>query len=298
MTNSKPDFFIVGAPKCGTTAFNEYLNEHPNINMIEKELHYWGSDLVYEKRVSELEEIYFKELENKFSEGKLIGEGAVWYLSSEKAAKELKEFAPKAKVLIFLRNPTEAIYSLHSNMTFNGNEPITSFERALKIQKERETNIHQNFNCPTIAFQYQKVYSYSEQIQRYYNEFGKENVKIILFESFLENKQKTYNEVLSFLELNNFTIDFKQINANKERRSNRLMSLIFSPKSMTKMVVRNLIPIKPWRESIKSKLIKSNTKISKRTVMNSETNQKLKAFFKSDIELLEKLIDADLSNWK
>ena len=24
-----PDFFIVGAPKCGTTAMNDYLKQHP-----------------------------------------------------------------------------------------------------------------------------------------------------------------------------------------------------------------------------------------------------------------------------
>ncbi|MBI3756314.1 MAG: sulfotransferase, partial [Deltaproteobacteria bacterium] len=33
----KPNFFIVGAPKCGTTAMYEYLKQHPEIFMPEDE---------------------------------------------------------------------------------------------------------------------------------------------------------------------------------------------------------------------------------------------------------------------
>jgi len=43
----KPNFFIVGAPKSGTTALNVYLSEHPDIFMARKELHYFGRDLIY-----------------------------------------------------------------------------------------------------------------------------------------------------------------------------------------------------------------------------------------------------------
>ena len=41
----KPDFFIVGAPRCGTSAMVHYLGEHPDIYMARKEMHVFGSDL-------------------------------------------------------------------------------------------------------------------------------------------------------------------------------------------------------------------------------------------------------------
>jgi hypothetical protein len=42
----KPNFFIVGAPKCGTTALYEYLRPHPNIFMPKvKEPHFFAKDL-------------------------------------------------------------------------------------------------------------------------------------------------------------------------------------------------------------------------------------------------------------
>jgi hypothetical protein len=42
----KPNFFIVGAPKCGTTALYEYLRGHPSIFMPKyKEPHFFAQDL-------------------------------------------------------------------------------------------------------------------------------------------------------------------------------------------------------------------------------------------------------------
>ena len=43
----KPDFFIVGAPKCGTTAMTDYLAQHPEIFMGRKEMHFFGRDLAF-----------------------------------------------------------------------------------------------------------------------------------------------------------------------------------------------------------------------------------------------------------
>ena len=41
-----PNFFIIGAPKCGTTSLAAWLAEHPAIYMSQiKEPHYFSSDL-------------------------------------------------------------------------------------------------------------------------------------------------------------------------------------------------------------------------------------------------------------
>ena len=43
---TRPNFFIVGAPKCGTTALYEYLRPHPNVFMSPvKEPHFFATDL-------------------------------------------------------------------------------------------------------------------------------------------------------------------------------------------------------------------------------------------------------------
>ncbi|MGH6917730.1 MAG: sulfotransferase, partial [Geminicoccaceae bacterium] len=46
-----PDFFIVGAPKCGTTALYNYLRDHPRIFLPErKEVHFFCDDLNFPTR--------------------------------------------------------------------------------------------------------------------------------------------------------------------------------------------------------------------------------------------------------
>src|SRR5687768_11853389 len=87
----KPNFFIVGAPKCGTTAMNDYLNQHPAIFMATKELHYFGRDLKLKNKISEAE--YLKHFTNAGNK-KIIGEASVWYLYSKTAAHEIKSFSP------------------------------------------------------------------------------------------------------------------------------------------------------------------------------------------------------------
>lgn len=53
----KPTFFIIGAPKCGTTALSEYLREHPNVFVsIPKEPHYFAEDFVRYRRVETLKD--------------------------------------------------------------------------------------------------------------------------------------------------------------------------------------------------------------------------------------------------
>ncbi|MFQ5570582.1 MAG: sulfotransferase, partial [Rhodothermales bacterium] len=111
----RPDFFIVGAPKCGTTAMFRYLQEHPEIYLPKKEFHHFGSDLRppnYQGRNRD-RAVYLSLFAGVTTE-KRIGEASVWYLYSKKAAREIKAFAPEADVIIMLRNPVEMMYSLYS----------------------------------------------------------------------------------------------------------------------------------------------------------------------------------------
>ena len=82
-----PNFFIVGAPKCGTTALYEFLRAHPDIYMPEgKELEYFGSDLKKNpKKTMDEYLLFFKGWNNE----RVAGEASVRYLYSKKAAEEI-----------------------------------------------------------------------------------------------------------------------------------------------------------------------------------------------------------------
>lgn len=291
-----PNFFIVGAPKCGTTAMNDYLDQHPDVFMAHKELHYFGNDLQAKNRISEQEYLqYFKNAVNE----KIIGEASVWYLFSSTAAKEIKSFSPGAKVLIMLRSPVDVLYSLHSQHLYDGNEDILDFESALALDDERKTgrNLAKSvdfFKVPA----YKDSVLFSNQVQRYLDVFGRQNVHIILYEDFAKDTEKTVQEVFQFLGIDTRTrIKYNLVNPNKKIKSFYLHRLMKHPPKAVKKIVRIVMPARSLRHVIMSFLFKKNITEKKREQMNPELRSSLKQLFANDVRLLGELINRDLSAW-
>src|SRR5262245_29668254 len=127
----KPDFFIVGAPKCGTTAIFEYLAPHPEVFLAPKEPHFFGSDIRSIRQVNEAEYLkLFGSAENELR----LGDASVFYFYSNVAPQEIREFSPDARIIISLRNPVDMVYSLHSQLVFSLEDEIEDFETALRAE--------------------------------------------------------------------------------------------------------------------------------------------------------------------
>ena len=130
----KPDVFIVGAPKCGTSAMDQYLAAHPEIYMAKKEMHAFGSDLRFGPQFYRRDqEAYLAEFATRNGERR-AGEASVWYLFSTQAAAEIHAFNPEARIIIMLREPAEMLYSLYYQFRFDGNEHLPTFEEALAAE--------------------------------------------------------------------------------------------------------------------------------------------------------------------
>ena len=292
----KPNFFIVGAPKCGTTAMNDYLHQHPDIFMARKEVHYFGKDLKTKMKLSESD--YLKNFQDAGNK-KIIGEASVWYLFSETAAEEIKKFAPHAKILIMLRNPAEVIHSLHSQHLFDGNEDVFDFETALNLDDERKKGI----NLPhSVDFSelppYKDAVLFSGQVKRYFNVFAKENVHVILYDDFIANTKKTVSDTLKFLGVNEQEkIDYVIINPNKRIKWFYLHRMIKNPSVRLKRMMRLVLPVRKLRHFIMFYLFKWNIKTERREEMGVNLQTRLRKFLAGDINLLSKIINRDLSNW-
>jgi hypothetical protein len=291
-----PNFFIVGAPKCGTTAMNDYLNQHPDVYMAHKELHYFGNDLQTKNRISEQK--YLQHFQNAVNE-KIIGEASVWYLFSVTAAKEIKDFSPDGKVLIMLRNPVDVLYSLHSQHLYDGNEDVIDFESALALDYERKAgrNLAKSVDFFKVPF-YKDSVLFSNQVQRYLDAFGRQNVHIVLYEDFAKDTEKTVQEVFQFLGIDAGTpIKYNLVNPNKKIKSFYLHQLMKHPPKALKKIVRIVMPARSLRHVIMSFLFKRNITEKKREQMNPQLRSSLKHFFENDVRLLGDLINKDLSAW-
>ena len=120
---TKPNFFIVGAPKCGTTAFNADLKRHPDVFIPErKEIHFFGHDLKLDGERPSLEA--YLALFAPSASRCAIGESSVFYLFSRTAADEIYSFNPDAQIIIMLRDPIDMVHSLYYHTCKNSMKRI------------------------------------------------------------------------------------------------------------------------------------------------------------------------------
>lgn len=294
----KPSFFIVGAPKCGTTALYAYLKQHPQVFMPAKELYYFGSDFTFQYPRAQLS--YYLSLFKPATPGQLCGEASVWYLYSKNAAKEIKQFNPDAKIIIMLRNPIQMLYSLHSQQVYEGNENIPVFEQALLAEPLRRQGklIPPLIGCPYEGLYYSDVANYAPQVARYIAEFGADNVLIIIYDDFAANAAHVYEQTLHFLGIDpTFTVTPRRINPNKTARFAWLRNLLkFRPPWLVR-VVKVLLPSKKLRTALQNKLWSVNTQYQPRPPMNPNTLAFLQTAFKPKIAALSQLLNQNLSHW-
>ncbi len=130
-----PDFLLVGAPKSATGAIYEALGRDPHVFLAPKDLYFFGSDLATTQPRLAPEE-YQAQFEVAPGDATL-GDASVGYLCSERAATEIHASAPAAKIVIALRNPLQAIPSLHQHCLYFGIEELEDLGAALDAEADR-----------------------------------------------------------------------------------------------------------------------------------------------------------------
>ncbi|MEC9341081.1 MAG: sulfotransferase [Pseudomonadota bacterium] len=176
MVDRLPNFFIVGAPKCGTTSLAGWLAQHPNILMSSaKEPHYYNTDFGNRHTHSPAE--YSRFFKHPPAVCDAVGEASVWYLYSHAAVPNILVDVPAAKFIVMLRNPVEMAPSLHEQQLVNGTEDVADFAAAWRLQTEREAgrSIPRLCEEPKLLL-YGPACRLGEQLQRLYCVAGQEQV--------------------------------------------------------------------------------------------------------------------------
>ena len=290
-----PDFFIVGAPKCGTTSMYEYLRVHPDIFMPgTKEPHYFGSDLDIRAEPRSREE--YLALFDEGASHKRAGESSVLYLFSKNAAREIHTFNPHARIVIMLREPVSAMLSWHGQLVSMMIEDIYDFEEAVRAQEARRRG-ERLPEAPRLrsGLQYEAVFSYAEQVERYFNEFNRAQVHIALLDDMIRDVAGTYRRVLEFLEVDPaFAPDFAVHNEKKWARSPAVSRFFRRNRGLRKLAKR-LAPkaARQWTTSALEKVLPA----PERPPIRPEFLSVLRARCRPDVERLSELIGRDLSDW-
>jgi hypothetical protein len=293
----KPNLFIVGAAKSGTTSLHNYLNQHPNIFMCNpKEPHFLINKEIGVDRIpvgitekSEYEDLFFEGGDKKYR-----GESSVMYLMYPEIVipKIKKNYLENTKIIIMLRNPVERAYSgFHHVKRYNIKENIQDFTEAWKLSEER----YFNQKDMTPASRYQELGLYYNQVQSYLNEF-KDNLHIIIYDNYKSDFKSEMNKVFDFLEVENIEIDSdKRHMVGGWQWENEKLKKLMMKKNPIKTAVKMLIPFKGLRKSIRKRIQEENSVEVKK--ITEKERIMMNEFYKTDVKKLSELLNRNLNFW-
>ncbi len=300
MNVSKPNLFLVGAPKCGTTSLHNYLGQHPGIFMSDpKEPHYFSTDLQwrFQARPFNTEASYLKLFEDAAGYS-TRGEASVWYLYSKVAAQQVYDFNPDAKIVIALRNPVEMVYSLFRFAVKNGSETIRSFRDALAAEpaRTRGENLPAPLNLRT-ALLYRDAASFAGQVERYMSLFDRSQVRVVLFDDLADKPQQVCSDLFEFLgQHTDAGIDLEPRNVTAKLDIERVIWLRRRfPRQFH--FASKLISGWPKRAILGALNGVCPKPVTINEPMASDMRAELRDYFRPDVKRLSQIIQRDLSHW-
>jgi len=189
------DFIIAGTKKGGTTAGIVNLSKHPDISMYHKEIHYYSILKNFQKG----EKWYMSHFNYK---KKRVGDKAPDIMYQDGCLQLLQETNPHVKIIIFLRNPIERAYS-DWKMTRDKFNNKDSFEYCIMDEYKYRMNEPKLFNV-SFYHAFLRRGFYYKQIQNILKYFCKDNLLVLISENIRETKDKEYQKVFDFLELEQY----------------------------------------------------------------------------------------------
>lgn len=290
-----PNFLIIGAAKAGTTALHTYLQQHPQVYMTpDKETNFFafegenlnfqgpGDEAINQFSLTTLES-YQAEFQN-VSKEKAIGEACPLYLYHPKAPEGIRSYIPDVRLIVILRNPVDRAYANFLHIVRDDREPCRDFDLALQQEEKR---IKDNWEW---FWHYIQLGYYNEQLQRYYQIFDRQQIRVYLYEDLCQNSLALMQDIFRFLDIDDNFIPDLNIRPNKSGMPKNLLfhQLLTKPNPLKSF-------LKPLFPSILRQKIQHQNLTTPQ--ISSEAKAFLKELYRQDIIKCQDLIDRDLSLW-
>lgn len=315
MERHLPNFFIVGAPKTGTTSLCHYLKQHPEIYLSPvKEPCFFASEMRAESFGREFANSvslssrnlltyldgpmsspnpggivtdwndYLKLFENVNAE-KAIGEASVCYLWSPTAPGNISAQIPQAKIVVILRDPVERAFSQYLQYAVGG-LLMRSFRQQIELCLKN----------PDLAFgplrPFLEYGLYHDQVKRYLDFFPHEHVRIYLYDEAWRNPPQLLKDLFGFLGVDS-CVDVDTSARNLERRAPKVMAMHYLlRKSGLIPGIKKLLPAS-LSKHLRASLFKQKPSLQ----LAAKDRQYLLEYYRADIEKLSILLERDLSVW-
>jgi hypothetical protein len=298
-----PDFLVIGAPKAGTTALHAALAQHPGLYMspIKEPKHFLtdgppptrggpGDVQTYREHVWRRAD--YEALFDAAPPGTLRGESTPLYMYDRDAMRRIREAIPDAKLIAIVRDPVERSHSNWTHLWSAGLEPIGDFVQACAEEQRRIDAGWASF------WHYTGLSRYGEQLERVFSLFPRDQVLVIRYRQLVDEPAKTLDEIFAFLGVEQSVvteIPRQNVTSHPEATlSHRAVAQLLRASA----AVGRFRPGSAW-DAVTGGLERFLQRHSReRQPLSWEQRQALIPRFEADLELLERVLGADFSDWR
>lgn len=297
---NRPNFFIVGAQKSGTSALSAWLGQHHQVFMsfpkepgylafLERGYHYldgYGRPAPASKYVVKDESTYLNLFSGVLPGQSIVAEASTWYFSVPGVAERIKDFNKDAKILVILRNPVDRAYSAWCHARRDKLEPCDEFASALQKESDRGE--------VEFLLRYHRMGMYSESLAEYLSVFDDDRVLVLLYEDLLGDELTLWNRLCGFLEIDQSAEMPRQRRPNRSGQPRSRLVQTAMRSHQIKAGIRAFIPTQAafW---IKDRVDRMNLKQFPQ--LDNDTRATLLNYYRQDIETLARITGRDLSGW-
>lgn len=295
-----PNFLVIGAARSGTTSLHHYLKAHPEIFMSSvKEPNFFAFedgeiDLGYDapgwrswSRRSTPGPEEYRALFRGVKAEKAIGEASPIYMRSPGAAERIRRAIPGARLIAILRDPAERAYANYMGRLRDGTERNPDAYDALDAALSGRGPGWRKEIYIDLGF-------YHERLQPYYERFGREQIRVVLFDDFVRDPHGVVRELFSFLGVEPGFVPDTSITYNTSGRiRNPMLRFAWTNSNPLRARLQPWLP-RPLREAGWA-LVQRNLS---RPPLPPDLRARLVERYRADILALEGLLDRDLSGWR
>lgn len=300
-----PNFFLVGAPKCATTAVAVALGCQADIFMSEpKEPTYFlfarGNPYGFDRttRISDLES--YLALFKNAGQRKVYGEASPLYFHAPYIAEEIVHFNPQAKIMAILRDPVERACSMYHY--FHQHDRRASVSREDFRKKFFDGSVvHIPVDHATMEMEHLRSFGfYRRLLQPYYDHFERDRILVLTHDDLRFDSQHFMRRILAFLEVEPTSPPVvPTANVTFQPRSREMQYwLNHAVHSKPREFFKRVVTACPGAKTLRDSFNHFNQRPFVPTqFLTNELHRELIATYQEDLESLSMLVGRDFTPW-
>ncbi|RKS77914.1 sulfotransferase family protein [Motilibacter peucedani] len=302
-----PDFVIVGAPKCGTTALHVALDTHPQLFLSRnKEPKFFNADgsppqqrggpgdaatyAGYVWRRSDYEALF-----DEAPSGTLRGESTTLYLGDHEAHDRMAALVPHAKLVAVVRDPVDRAHSNWTHLRTAGLEPVPSFLDACAEEPRRKAEGWGLF------WRYLELGLYGSHLEHLWSVFPREQVLVLVYRDLRERPAETLDRVTAFLGVETGVVTaLPSANVTAQVSSSSVNRALAAAVRRASTAAPHLPgPLAGAAAAATGRLARLlQREQQRRTPLTPEERERLIPWFEDDIALFERLTGISVAHWR